>query len=131
MANCPPESATAEHQLARIRAAKKELEREARERAEQAAREKTAQNGKARDEAQRNSWLRARPAPDPQTKANLTDPDSRLMVDRATKAYLQGHNTQAALDGEARSIVACGVTQQLTPPLESVGKDLGARVSWH
>ena len=129
----PSELASAERQLARIRAAKQELEREARERAEQAAREKAEQNGKARDEAQRKRWHRARPTPDPEAKANLTDPDSRLMVDGATKAYVQGYNAQAAVDGEAGLIVACRVTQQLnnkqqlTPLVEAAEKNLGAR----
>lgn len=129
----PPELATAERQLACIRAAKQELEREARERAEQAAREKAAQQGKSRDEAQRKRWQRARPVPDAEAKTNLTDPDSRLMVDGATKAYVQGYNAQAAVDGEAGVIVACGVTQQLndkqqlTPLVEAVEKNLGAR----
>jgi transposase len=129
----PAGLATAEGRLARIRAAKQELEREARERAEQAAREKAAQKGKARDEAQRKRWQRARPVPDPEAKANLTDPDSRLMVDGATKAYVQGYNAQVAVDGEAGVIVACAVTQQLndkqqlTPLVEAVEKNLGAR----
>jgi len=129
----PAGLATAEGQLARIRAAKQELEREARERAEQAAREKAAQSGKARDEAQRKRWQRARPTPDPEAKANLTDPDSRLMVDGATKAYVQGYNAQVAVDAEAGVIVACAVTQQLndkqqlTPLVEAVEKNLDAR----
>lgn len=86
--------------MARIRAAKQELEREARERAEQAAREKAAQSGKARDEAQRRRWQSARPTPDPEAKANLTDPDSRLMVEGATKAYVQGCNAHVAAQVE-------------------------------
>jgi hypothetical protein len=40
------------HHGVRIRTAKQELEREARERVERAVREKAAQNGKAHDEAQ-------------------------------------------------------------------------------
>jgi len=124
----PAELATAERQLARVRAAKQELEREARQRAEQAAREKAEQKGKARDDGQR-----ARPAPDPETKGNLTDPDSRLMRDGATKAYVQGYNAQVAVDGAAGVIVACAVTQQwndrqqLTPLVEAVEENLGAR----
>ena len=129
----PAGLATAERQLARIRAAKQELEREARQRAEQAAREKAGQNGKARDEAQRKRWQRARATPDAEAKGNLTDPDSRLMVDGSTKAYVQGYNAQVAVDGEAGVIVACAVTQQtndkqqLAPLVEAVENNMGAR----
>jgi IS5 family transposase len=55
------------------------------------------------------------------------------MVDGATKAYVQGYNAQVAVDGEAGVIVACAVTQQLndkqqlTPLVEAVEKNLGAR----
>jgi hypothetical protein len=68
-----------------------------------------------------------------EAKANLTDPNSRLMVDGATKAYVQGDNAQVAVDGEAGVIVACAVTQQLndkqqlTPLVETVEKNLDAR----
>jgi len=136
----PAGLATAEGRLARIRAAKQELEREASERAEQAAREKAAQNGKARDEAQRKRWQRARPTPDAEAKANLTDPNSRLMVDGATKAYVQGYNAQVAVDGEAGVIVACAVTQQLNDKQQflvqfrahpgSPGSRIGSRILW-
>jgi len=130
----PDELATAEKQLARIRAAKQELEREARERAEQAQREKQAQGGKPRDEAQKKRWWRARqPAPSGQTQGNLTDPESRVMKDGASKRYLQGYNAQIAVDGAHQCIVAHAVTQQendrqqLAPMLEQVQNNVQAK----
>ena len=127
----PPDLATTQQQLARIRAAKQDLEREAKERAEQAAQEKKAQDGKYRDEAQRKRWQRAKPTPDPEAKGNLTDPESRLMLDNGTNAFVQAFNTQLAVDGHSQVIVACAVTQQvndkqqLTPMVEAVKANLG------
>ncbi|MFZ5500266.1 MAG: IS1182 family transposase, partial [Pseudomonadota bacterium] len=106
---------TAEAQLERIRAAKQELEREAREKAEQVRREREAQGGKPRDEAQKKRWLRhRRETPAPASQGNLTDPESRLMVDGATKAYVQGYNAQLAVDGGSHLIVAQDVVTDRT-----------------
>ena len=128
----PEELSTAKRQLAQIRLAKQELEREAREKAEQAAQEKAAQQGKPRDEAQNKRWQRARSGqPAPKTQANLTDPESRLVKDGATKAIIQGYNAQAAADGAHQIIVAQTVTQQandkqqLTPMLAAVEENVG------
>jgi transposase len=130
----PEELATAERQLAKIRAAKQELEREARQKAEQAAREKTEQNGKAHDEAQRKRWQRAKSGvPEATTQGNLTDPESRLMVDGSTKAFVQGYNAQVAAAGMPQILVAQAVTQesndrqQLTPMVKQVEQNLGSR----
>jgi transposase len=130
----PAELATAEKQLARIRAAKQELEREARERAEQAKQEKKAQCGKPRDETQRKRWQRARKAtPGAKSQGNLTDPESRVMKDGASKRFLQGYNAQIAVDGAKQVIVAHAVTQQendrrqLAPMIELVEHNLQAK----
>lgn len=130
----PEELATTEQQLARIRAAKQELERETRERAERAQREKQAQGGKSRDEAQRKRWQRASEAtPNAKSQGNLTDPESRVMKDGASKSFLQGYNAQVAVDGAHQCIVAHTVTQQendrgqLAPMLEQVQNNVQAR----
>jgi transposase len=129
----PEELATAERQLAKIRAAKQELEREAREKAEQAAREKAEQDGKPKDEAQKKRWQRAKSeVPDGKTKGNLTDPESRLMVDGSNKAFVQGYNAQVAAAGVPQIIVAQAVVQepndkqQLAPMLAQVERNLGS-----
>jgi transposase len=128
----PEELATAERQLAKIRAAKQELEREAKEKAEQAAREKAEQNGKPKDEAQKKRWQRAKSGvPDAKSQGNLTDPESRLMVDGSNKAFVQGYNAQVAAAGVPQIIVAQDVTQesndrqQLTPMLQQVEDNVG------
>ncbi len=127
----PDELATAEKQLARIRAAKQELEREARERAERTKCEKQAQGGEPRDEAQEKRWQRAiKSEPAAKSQGNLTDPESRVMKDGATKRFLQGYNAQIAVDGTHQCIVGHAVTQQendrqqLAPMLERVEQNL-------
>ena len=129
----PEELATAERQLAKIRAAKQELEREAREKAEQAEREKAEQEGKSRDEAQRKRWQRAKAGvPDAKSQGNLTDPESRLMMDGMSKTYVQGYNAQAAVTEGSHIIVGQTVTQepndrqQLTPMLQQVEQNVGS-----
>lgn len=130
----PDELATTEKQLARIRAAKQELEREARERSEQTKREKQAQGGKPRDETQKKRWWRASKAtPGAKSQGNLTDPESRVMKDGASKRFLQGYNAQIAVDGAHQCIVAHAVTQQendrgqLAPMLEQVQYNVQAK----
>jgi len=127
----PAELATTEQRLAKIRAAKEELEREAKQKAEQAAREKAEQNGKARDEAQRKRWQRAKSGVPAKTQGNLTDPESRLMVEGVNKTYVRAYNAQVAAAGVPQIIVAQTVTQeandrqQLIPMLQQVEQNVG------
>ena len=128
----PDGLATAQQQLDKIRAAKQELEREARQRAEQAEREKAEQQGQPKDGAQRMRWSRAKAGvPDQDSQANLTDPESRLMVDGATKAFVQGYNAQIAVAGNPQIIVAQTVVseptdrRQLKPMMERIEQMVG------
>jgi transposase len=133
----PAELARRESRLTTIRAAKAALEQEAR--AQAAAAAEAAQAKLAAREQRVGSAKggvpkvpdpeQARPAPDAQR--NFTDPDSRIMVDRATKSYEQAYNAQAAVDGQAQVIVACGVTQsaadagQFVPMFRQAAQHLG------
>ena len=128
----PENLRTATAQLEKIRAAKQELEREARDRAAEVGQEREAQDGKPRDEAQRKRWQRnKREAPAPASQSNLTDPESRLMMDGATKSYVQGYNAQLAVDGERHIILAQHVVaartdnQQLPEMLARVEENVG------
>lgn len=128
----PKELATAEKQLAKLRAAKEELEREAKEKAEQTRREKAEQAGKPRDEAQKKRWQRAgSETPEQDTRGNITDPESRRMVDGGSKAMVQGYNAQVAVT-EQQIIVAQTVVneendrKQLAPMLDMVERNMGA-----
>ena len=134
----PAELARRESRLAKIRAAKAALEQEARGQAAAAA---AAAHAKLAAREQRVGSAKggvpkvpdpeqARPEPDAQR--NFTDPDSRIMVDRATKSYEQAYNAQAAVDGQAQVVVACGVTQsaadagQFVPMFRQAAQHLGA-----
>jgi transposase len=131
----PKELATAEKRLAKIRAAKEDVEREAKEKAEQAAREKAEQKGKPRDEAQRKRWQRAKSGvPEAKAQGNLTDPESRLMVEGSNQTFVQGYNAQVAVAGVPQIIVAQAVTQepndrqQLIPMLQQAENNVGGTV---
>ncbi len=133
----PAELARRESRLAKIRAAKAALMEEAKARAAQQAEEARA---KLAAREQRVGRAKGKPAlvPDPEqarpaptAQRNFTDPESRIMVDGATKEFVQGYNAQAAVDSQAQVIVACGVTQdapdvgQFVPLLDQVARHLG------
>lgn len=133
----PAELARRESRLTKIRAAKAALEQEAKA---QAAHEAEAARAKLAARAHRVGSAKGKPAqvPDPEqarpaptAQRNFTDPESRIMVDGATKAFVQGYNAQAAVDSQAQVIVACGVTQaaadvgQFVPMLDQVAAHLG------
>lgn len=140
----PDELARRESRLAKIRAAKAELEAEARQQAEE---QKAAAEAKlaARREQEARTGKKARgrepqvpdpdkAAPKPGAQRSFTDPDSRIMPHGTQKgSFLQGYNAQAAVDGAAQVIVAADVVQettdnhQLAPMLEQVEQNVGAR----
>ena len=129
----PEELRNPETRLARIRSLIAELEAEAKAAAEQ----KRAEKEKPAADRRRN-W---RPKfevseageilPLAKSQRNLTDPDSRLMKDGASKTFYQAYNTQVGVDSQAQIIVAAKVTQsgadqeQLIPVLREVEKNLG------
>ncbi len=128
----PPELADREKRLATIRAAKTALEREAREQAERAKAEAEARAAAREQRRGHRKGPRVRvpdPAaarPAPNAQHNFTDPDSRIMKDGATQAFVQAYNAQAAVDAEAQIIVACTLTaaaadvEHFTPLLSAV-----------
>src|SRR5258705_2495531 len=133
----PDELARRASRLAKIRAAKAALHAEAQARAAQAA---AAGRAKRATREHRVGGAKGRPAqvpdpaqaqPAPTAQRNFTDPESRIMVDGATKEFMQGYNAQAAVDSQAQVIVACGVTQaaadvgQFVPMLDQVAAHLG------
>ena len=133
----PAELARRESRLTKIRAAKAALEQEAKA---QAAHEAEAARAKLAAREHRVGSAKGKPAqvPDPEqarpaptAQRNFTDPESRIMVDGATKEFVQGYNAQAAVESQAQVIVACDVTQaaadvgQFVPMLEQVAAHLG------
>jgi hypothetical protein len=136
----PEELRDRESRLRRIRELKADLEREAREAAEQQATSAKQKNEerlrKAKARGRQPGRLAAVPDPEqavPQPKArrNFTDIESRMMKDHATNTFVQGYNAQLGVDGEAQIIVAATIVQagndqqQLVPVLEVVAQNLG------
>lgn len=138
----PAELARRESRLAKIREAKAALEAEAREQAEEEAAE--ARRRLAEREAKEKARGRkfgGRPpripdpdkaTPQPKAQRNFTDPDSRIMVDGATKSFVQAYNVHAAVDEHSQVIVAASLTQRANdkqdflPLLVQIEENLGA-----
>src|SRR5271167_2885741 len=140
----PAELARRESRLAKIRAAKAELETEAQQKAAEKKAAAEAQLGQRREqEARTGKKVRGRKpqvpdpeqaVPEPTAQRNFTDPESRIMPDGSHKgSFVQGYNAQIAVDGKAQVIVAAEVTQQsndtqqLVPMLEQVKQNIGAQ----
>jgi transposase len=98
--------------LERLKEAKARLEKEAAE--EAAAKERHIVKLET-DAAERGEKKRGRkpippdPTPDKEAKANVTDPESRIMKTRS--GYVQGYNAQAVVNQD-QIIIACAVTQE-------------------
>ena len=139
----PAELVRRESRLAKIRAAKAELEAEAKQKAEEEKAATEAQMEQRREQEARTGKKVRGPkpqvpdpeqaVPDPKAQRNFTDPESRIMPDGSHKgSFVQGYNAQIAVDGKAQVIVAAEVTQQsndkqqLVPMLEQVKKNVGA-----
>lgn len=137
----PPELARRESRLAKIRAAKAALEQEAKEKAAkdaEVAKQKRAERER-RIQEKGKKYAGHEPKmpdpeqakPEPKAQRNFTDPDSRIMIDGATKGFVQAYNAQAAVDGEHQIVVASMVSQQspdnahLIPMLRRVAQNLG------
>lgn len=118
--------------LKRLQEAKSRLEKEA-EAAAGAAQERLAH--RQAEEAVSGKKKRGRkpkvvePVPVEEAKANISDPDSRIM--KARQGYVQGYNAQAVVSQD-QIIIATGVTQeendvqQLKPMLETLESTLEA-----
>lgn len=121
-----------EERLKRLREAKGRLEREA-EAAAKAAQEHLMQRQVEEEATGKKKRGRkpgvVEPIPTEEAKANVTDPDSRIMKTR--QGYVQGYNVQAVVS-EDQIIVAVGVTQeandvqQLEPMLHTLVRTLEA-----
>ena len=139
----PAELARRESRLKKIAEAKAALEQEARERA---VAEKVLVAAKLeerrRQEEARGKKFGGRPPqvpdpeqakPEPKAQRNFTDPESRIMLDGATKSFLQAYNVQAAVDSQEQIIVAAALTQeandkqQLAPMLAQVEQNRGRK----
>lgn len=142
----PAELARRESRLKKIAEAKAALEQEARQQAEakKAVAEARLEERRRQEELRGKKFGGREPqVPDPaqaepeaKAQRNFTDPDSRIMMDGATKSFVQGYNGQAAVDSHAQIIVAAAVTQeandkkQLMPMLQQVEQNLGRKAEY-
>jgi transposase len=120
--------------LAKIRAAKAELEAEAKAAAEEETRRRAEAEAKRIAQGRKKNGFAPKPPsaePEPQAQRNFTDPQSRLLLTK--DGYIQGWNAQAAVDGTAQVIVAHGLTpsmsdhNQLIALVDGIEKNLGRK----
>lgn len=130
----PKWAADKQKRLAKIRAAKAELEAEAKAFAEEEARRRAeAEEKRVAEGRKKNGKTPKAPSEEPDGKAqrNFTDPQSRVQLTK--DGYIQGWNAQAAVDGTAQVIVAHGLTHsmsdqnQLVALIDGVAMNLGQR----
>jgi transposase len=136
----PEELRERETRLEKIREAKRQLESEMKEEAERERIENEEQKeAKERGEPvfknnRKRKWTRGETGeatPKPKVQRNLTDSDSRVMMDTSTGSYQQGYNSQIAVDAHGQIILASRVTQepndceQLVPTLAAVKENVG------
>ncbi len=140
----PEELARRESRLKKIRAAKAELEQEAKEQAERQRAEAEAKIAKRRQQEVRTGKKAGghdpkvpdpeQATPEAKAQRNFTDPESRIMPDGANKgSFIQAYNAQAAVDSQAQVIVAADITQQtndsrqLLPMIGQVKTNIGCK----
>jgi hypothetical protein len=110
----PAELQRRETRIARIREAKKVLEERARAKAE-------SENHKDRPEAK----------PDSKSQYNFTDPESRIL--KGSDGFVQGYNTQVAVEPLYQLVVGQTVTQeandkqQVVPLIEAIEEQAGQK----
>lgn len=128
----PKELRSRKSRLAKLEECKKLLEEEAKETAlKQEEKIKTRQSQEAETGKKKRGRKPKEPktAPEKESKANTTDPDSRIMKTRS--GYVQGYNAQAAVT-EEQIIIAAELTQeandvkQLHPMIEKAQENLKA-----
>ena len=111
----PEELQRRETRIARIQEAKKALEERAREKA------KSEGEGKDSKEAK----------PEPKAQYNFTDPESRIL--KGSDGFVQGYNTQVAVEPLFQLVVGQTVTQaandkqQVVPLIEAIEEQSGQR----
>ena len=118
----PPELRSRTQRLARLREAQARLA--TREQARQDAYEARLREREQQDARGRQP---KRPTPDPETKVNLSDPDSRVVRDYW--GHYQGYNVQAVATREsvaAELTRAATDVQELGPMLEATHRNLAA-----
>lgn len=103
----PEELRTREGRLKKIREAKARLEKE------QEDEDDDSGFGQAYEQTGRSKPKRKKGEPPGSKQSNFTDPESRIMGNPKV-GFVQGYNTQIAVDAERQIVVAADVTQSAT-----------------
>ena len=123
-----------EKRLAKLRAAKAEMEAEAKAAAEEETRRRAEAEQKRIAEGRKKNGFAAKPPseePDGKAQRNFTDPESRVLLTK--DGYIQGWNAQAAVDSTAQVIVAHTLTQSMSDQgelavlVDAIEANLGVR----
>jgi transposase len=118
----PAELDRREKRLAKLQAARAQIEAEAadkaRRHAEDKQRRRQAYAGTSDEQAIADAGeaAAAKARPKPKAQANFTDPDSRIMKNSAG-AYIQAYNAQAVVDEQHQVITAADVTTNASDAL--------------
>lgn len=129
----PDELRYKESRLRKIKDAMRALEREAKDKARAKAKAQARKDKKRKKKRRGRKKQESSVKPAPKSQRNFTDPDSRIMMNGATKSFEQSYNCQAAVDDKAQVIVATNVTQQandkrqMEPVLEKLKENTGDR----
>lgn len=130
----PEELRHHESRLQKIREAKASLEAEAKAMAVRKNREIAKKEKKRKGKKRRGRQFKEVSAePKASAQRNFTDPDSRMMLDNSTKAFVYGYNCQAVVDDHKQIIVGTGTSQQavdkkqLEPMLKEIKKNVGIK----
>lgn len=109
----PAELARREGRLAKLRAAKAQIEADAAGKAADAARQKARAAGKPDDQVEQAAGEAAASAvPKPKAQRNFTDPQARIM--KTNHGFEYAFNAQAVVDEAHQVVLAAEVTQQAT-----------------
>ncbi len=106
----PPELASRETRLAKLRAAKEAIESDAKNKAADKAREK-AQTARLDDKEVEKAAIQASQTaiPDKRAQRSFTDPDSRMM--KTNHGFSYAYNAQPVVDEKSQVIIAADITQ--------------------
>lgn len=112
----PEELRYHQSRLKKIKEAKASLEAEAREKARKKLQEQKDKERMRRGKGKHRGRKAKPPKEEPKQKAqrNFTDPESRMMVEGSSKAYVYGFNCQAVVDADSQVILATDTTQEAT-----------------
>jgi len=127
----PEELRFREGRLAKIREAKQALEEEAKAKAR--AEGKLDEHDEPKPPKRGRAPKTPPGTPEPKDQRNFTDPESRIMKDSTTKGFIQGYNSQAAVDAKSQVIVAAEVTdepndkKQVEPMVKQIEANLGSK----